>query len=168
MPSRQSMAASPAAETMTTSSDSTTRGSTWAAASLILRESSATRETRSPVPVTSMRWDSKLSAESTTSVRSPATTGMAIWASAQPPIHVPKAMTMPATATATAQNQTSSGPAPAGSRSTRQPIAHGPTSPAPALARPATVRRAIQPIRRRSSGPRWANDRRREAIGRVL
>src|SRR5699024_12226054 len=63
MPSRQSMAASPAAETMTTSSDSTTRGSTWAAASLILRESSATRETRSPVPVTSMRWDSKLSAE---------------------------------------------------------------------------------------------------------
>src|SRR5699024_1461069 len=36
--SRQSMAASPAAETMTTRSDSTTRGSTWAAASLIWRE----------------------------------------------------------------------------------------------------------------------------------
>ena len=41
-------------------------------------------------------------AESTTCVRSSATTGMAMWARAQAPIHVPTDMTTPATATAIA------------------------------------------------------------------
>ena len=166
-PNRQSTTARPTADTTTTSSDSTTSGSTWAAPSLTLRESSATRETRSPVPVRSTRGASSDSAAVTTSVRRSPTAGIVTRASAHAPAHVPTAMTMPAAATAAAEVHTTSAPLPAGSASTRRPIAHGPTRPAAAFARPAMTRRTIQPARPRRCGARCAKARRRVAMGRV-